>query len=212
MRSIAFTATSARQWAKLSPDIRSRIDKRLTEFAETGHGDVKRPKGRNGMRLRVGDWRVIFYEDQGAIIVAAVGHRRDIYDREADMGVRFQKTPRGEVAILPRKEYELLVAKASEADEDVGTARIVARAKKEIAGGGPLLPKDVVDRMANGENPMRVLREWRGETQMYLASKTDLSQGHISDIENGRRVGTVAALRLIANVLSVPLDLLVQAD
>jgi DNA-binding XRE family transcriptional regulator len=128
------------------------------------------------------------------------------------MGVRFQKTPRGEVAILPRKEYELLVAKASEADEDAGTARIVARAKKEIAGGGPLLPKDVVDRMANGENPVRVLREWRGETQMYLASKTDLSQGYISDIENGRRVGTVAALRLIANVLSVPLDLLVQAD
>jgi len=29
------------------------------------------------------------------------------------MGVRFQKTARGEVAILPRKEYERLVAKAS---------------------------------------------------------------------------------------------------
>jgi hypothetical protein len=68
------------------------------------------------------------------------------------MSVRFQKTPRGEVAILPRKDYELLVAKASEADEDAGTARIVARARKEIAGGGPLLPKDVVDRLANGEN------------------------------------------------------------
>ena len=36
------------------------------------------------------------------------------------MSVRFQKTPRGELAILPRKEYELLVAKASEADEDAG--------------------------------------------------------------------------------------------
>jgi mRNA interferase RelE/StbE len=54
--------------------------KRLREFATTGHGDTKRLKGRDGMRLRVGDWRVIFYEDQGAIIVAAVGHRRDIYD------------------------------------------------------------------------------------------------------------------------------------
>jgi mRNA interferase RelE/StbE len=80
MRPIAFTATSARQWAKLSPDIRSRIDRRLMEFALTGHGDVKRLKGRDGMRFRVGDWRVIFYEDRGAIIVAAVGHRRDIYD------------------------------------------------------------------------------------------------------------------------------------
>ena len=72
------------------------------------------------------------------------------------MSVRFQKTPRGEVAILPRKDYELLVARASEADEDVGTARIVARARQEIASGVPLLPKDIVDRMANGENPVRV--------------------------------------------------------
>jgi hypothetical protein len=132
------------------------------------------------------------------------------------MSVRFQKTPRGEVAILPRKDYELLVAKAAEADEDAGTARIVARARKEIAGGGALLPKDVVDRMANGENPVRVLREWRdkdwpdGMTQMHLSFKTDLSQSYISDIETGRRTGTAAALRLIANALDVPLDILVQ--
>ena len=126
------------------------------------------------------------------------------------MSVRFQKTPRGEVAILPRKDYELLVAKASEADEDAGTARIVARARKEIAAGSPLLPKDVVDRIANGENPVRVFREWRDITQMYLSFKTNLSQGHISDIENGRRTGTAATLRLIANVLKVPLDMLVE--
>ena len=126
------------------------------------------------------------------------------------MTVRFQKTPRGEVAILPKKDYELLVAKASEADEDAGSARIVAQARKDVAGGGPLLPKDVVDRMAKGENPVRVLREWRDITQMHLSFKTNLSQGHISDIENGRRTGTAAALRLIANVLEVPLDLLVQ--
>ena len=132
------------------------------------------------------------------------------------MSVRFQKTPRGEVAILPRKDYELLVAKAAEADEDAGTARIVARARKEMAAGAPLLPKDVVDRIANGENAVRVLREWRDRdwpdrmTQMYLSFKTDLSQSYISDIETGRRTGTAAALRLIANALDVPLDLLVQ--
>src|SRR6266516_4330935 len=125
------------------------------------------------------------------------------------MSVRYQKTPRGEVAILPKKEYELLVAKAAEADEDTGTARVVARARKEIASGGPLLPKDIVDRLADGENAVRVLREWRDITQMYLSFKTNLSQGYISDIENGRRTGTTAALRLVANVLRVPLDLLV---
>jgi transcriptional regulator with XRE-family HTH domain len=65
-----------------------------------------------------------------------------------------------------------------------------------------------VDRLANGQNPVRILREWRDITQMHLSFKTNLSQGYISDIENGR-LGTVAALRLIANVLDVPLDLLV---
>jgi mRNA interferase RelE/StbE len=80
MKPVSFTATSARQWAKLSPDVRRRIDKRLMEFAESGQGDVKRLKGRDGMRLRVGDWRVIFYEEQETIVVAAVGHRREVYD------------------------------------------------------------------------------------------------------------------------------------
>jgi ribosome-binding protein aMBF1 (putative translation factor) len=124
------------------------------------------------------------------------------------MNVRFQKTPKGEIAILPRKDYEALVAKAAEADEDAGTARLVARARKDIASGTPLLPKDVADRLANGENPVRVLREWRGHTQMNLAFKTNISQGHISDIESGRRTGTSSTLRRIANVLNVPLDLL----
>src|SRR5262245_3166689 len=125
------------------------------------------------------------------------------------MNVRFQKTPKGEVAILPRKDYEALVVRAAEADEDVGTARLVARARREIAGGSPVLPKSVVDRLTEGENPVRVLREWRDMTQLYLSFKTNISQSHISDIENGRRVGTLAALRAIATALNVPLDLLV---
>ncbi len=63
------------------------------------------------------------------------------------MNVRFKKTGKGEVAILPRKEYEVLAAKAAEADEDIGTARLVARARKAIAAGTPLIPKTVIDRM-----------------------------------------------------------------
>ena len=126
------------------------------------------------------------------------------------MNVRFQKTARGEFAILPRKDYEALVAKASEADEDRGTARLVALARDAVAAGAPLLPKQVVDRLAKGDNRVRVLREWRDKPQEYISFKTGLSQGYISDLETGRRNGTTAALRLIADVLKVPLDLLAQ--
>ena len=125
------------------------------------------------------------------------------------MNVRFKKTDKGEVAILPRKDYEALAAKAAEADEDSGTARLVARTRKEIAAGAPLIPKPIVDRIAKGENALRVLREWRDVTQLYLSSQTAIGQGYISDLETGRRKGTTAALKKIAAVLNVPLDLLV---
>jgi mRNA interferase RelE/StbE len=52
----------------------------LAAFAETGTGDVKTLKGVAGMRLRAGDWRVLFTIEADTITIHAVGHRRDIYD------------------------------------------------------------------------------------------------------------------------------------
>lgn len=80
MKAIAYTGVAARQRAKLNAQVRVRIDGKLEAYARNGLGDVKRLTGREGARLRVGDWRVIFYEEGGTIIVAAVGHRREIYD------------------------------------------------------------------------------------------------------------------------------------
>jgi hypothetical protein len=111
-------------------------------------------------------------------------------------------TSKGEIAILPRKEYEALAAKAHEADEDFGTARLIARA------GMPLILKEGFDRIARGENALRALREWRGKTQLYIAHKTNIGQGYTSDLESGRRKGTTTALKKIAGVLKLPLDLI----
>ena len=76
---IAFTATATRQWLELSSDVRQRLDAKLQTFAQTGQGDVKRLKGRDESRLRVGDWRIIFYCEGNTVVVVAVGHRREIY-------------------------------------------------------------------------------------------------------------------------------------
>jgi mRNA interferase RelE/StbE len=80
MKQIAFTTAALRQWRKLSPGVRDQIGDKLNAFAETGTGDIKRLKGREGMRLRAGDWRVIFTAEEGIVTVHAVGHRREIYD------------------------------------------------------------------------------------------------------------------------------------
>ena len=80
MKEIAFTSAAVRQWRKLTVATRAQIDLKLKAFAETGVGDVKALKGAAGMRLRAGDWRVLFTIKGNTITIHAVGNRRDIYD------------------------------------------------------------------------------------------------------------------------------------
>jgi|SRR5437588_5680096 len=125
------------------------------------------------------------------------------------MKVRFKTTRDGEVAIVPRGEYERLKNLAREAEEDAGTARLIARAKQDVVNGAPLLPKEVADRLANGENPIRVLREFREYTQAELVAALQVTQGYLSDLETGKRKGPMELHRKIARALGVPLELLV---
>jgi DNA-binding XRE family transcriptional regulator len=124
------------------------------------------------------------------------------------MKVKFKATADGEVAIVPRAEYERLKALEQEAEEDLGTARLIARAKREVADGVPVLPKSVVDRLANGENPIRVLRQFRKETQAELALAVGIAQNYLSDLETGNRKGPLELHQKIARFLGIPLDLL----
>jgi mRNA interferase RelE/StbE len=80
MGQVVFSAAATRQWLKLPQQLRDRIGRKLDAFAATGQGDVKKLKGQQGARLRVRDWRVIFYEEGEMVVVVAVGHRREIYD------------------------------------------------------------------------------------------------------------------------------------
>jgi DNA-binding XRE family transcriptional regulator len=124
------------------------------------------------------------------------------------MTVKFTKTAKGEVAIMPRAEYEQLIERAREAEEDAGVARLIARAKKEVASGKPLLPKNVVDRLAKGENPIRVLREFRELSQVELAAAVGIAQGYLSDLESEKRKGPLELHQKVARALGVPLELL----
>ena len=121
------------------------------------------------------------------------------------MNVQFKKTSKGEVAIMPRKEYEAL----NEAFEDAGTARISDRARKEIAAGAPAVPHDRC--RAHQQRRQRRARRARVEEHHTDAARSQeqLGQGYISDLESGRRKGTTAAMKRIAAALGVPLDLLV---
>jgi mRNA interferase RelE/StbE len=63
VKTIIFIPKAAKQLDNLPQDIRIAVEVSLDRYAITGIGDVKKLSGRNGYRMRVGDYRVIFDED-----------------------------------------------------------------------------------------------------------------------------------------------------
>src|ERR1700737_3790469 len=126
--------------------------------------------------------------------------------------VQFIHTPDGgDLAVLPRIDYDRLVARAAEAQEDAAASRIVRSSTRAIKEGREVvLPKAVADRLANGDNAVRVIREWRGMIQGELAVAAGISQNYLSEIETGRRKGPAGLQKKFARALGVPMDLLIE--
>ncbi len=103
---------------------------------------------------------------------------------------------------IPRAEYDRLVAD-SEMQADLA-AYDAARAE-----AGEAMPLAVFSRIISGENPVKVIREWRGLTQAELARRADLHRVQLHDIEMGRSRGSVDTLKAIAVALDVGMDDLV---
>lgn len=71
-----------KQLDKLRDDAADRILLRLVELeAQPRPPDVKRLKGREAWRIRVGDYRVIYEIRDRAlqVVVITIGHRREVY-------------------------------------------------------------------------------------------------------------------------------------
>ena len=81
MREIEWTETALDDMADLDKEIARRIKRSVERFAESGVGDVKRLQGiePSEYRLRVGDYRVRFHQDDDIIFVLRVRNRREAY-------------------------------------------------------------------------------------------------------------------------------------
>lgn len=86
-------------------------------------------------------------------------------------------------------------------------ARLEAIGKE--AALADFLPIELADRLFAGEAPVRVWREHRGLTLRALAEKADVAPSDLSEIENGQKPGSVAALVRLARALGVTVEDLV---
>jgi len=82
MFELIWTETASRQLEKLQNLISSRIIKKVSELSQNPFSkEIKRLKGEQAFRLRIGDYRVIFDIDikNRVIVILRLGHRKNIY-------------------------------------------------------------------------------------------------------------------------------------
>jgi DNA-binding Xre family transcriptional regulator len=80
---------------------------------------------------------------------------------------------------------------------------------EDAVSGEERIPGPIVERLASGEAPVRVWREYRGRSLRALARETNISSALLSEIENGKKEGSLKTLSALARALGVDLDDLV---
>lgn len=82
MKQITYTRTALKTLRRMPANVSARIIAKVEEYAADPAAlanNVKALKGREGIRLRVGDWRVIM--DDGVVLaVLEIGPRGGIYE------------------------------------------------------------------------------------------------------------------------------------
>ncbi len=105
-----------------------------------------------------------------------------------------------DVVIVPRARFDEI----EEMLEDRAAEASFHRTRNEES-----FPAEIAGRLMDGDNPVRVFREYRGLKAAALAERVGKSRSYISEIETGKKPGSVAVLRQIADALGVDLENLV---
>jgi len=123
------------------------------------------------------------------------------------MGIQKVVTPGGErLVMMSEDDYEDLLDRVDEAAAVVAIDRVE---EKRAVGEEELLPSEFVDRLLDGANKVLAWREYRGMSAKELAEKAGITQAYLSQIESGKRDGTVGTMKKIAVALRITIDDLV---
>jgi hypothetical protein len=87
-----------------------------------------------------------------------------------------------------------LERRLEQAEEENDRLELRLAKVEDALSGGERIPAVIVDRLADSEAPVRVWREHRGLSLRGLAEKAGISAAMLSEIENGKKEGSVHTL------------------
>jgi len=110
--------------------------------------------------------------------------------------------------LLSRKDWKAVV-EALEDAQDRGAVR--ASVARRWAGKDDGLPVELYRRLLVCAHPIRVWRTQRKMSLTALAARATVARAYLSEIETGKKPGSVSALQKIARALAVDLNELAPA-
>jgi DNA-binding XRE family transcriptional regulator len=116
--------------------------------------------------------------------------------------VQFIEIDGRKMAVLPVEDYERLM----DAVDDEADVAAAERAEKRRSAGEEYVPMDMVERLVEGENALRVWREYRQLSIGVLANVSGINKSTISLLENDKAYGRPATWRALADALRVTVD------
>ena len=112
------------------------------------------------------------------------------------------------MAVLPIEQYRELID-AIEDQADIAAAESSDRRRAE---GEEYVPSSMVSRLIDGENALRVWREYREISLSALAEMSGINKSTVSLLENGKAYGRPATWRALADALKVTVDDILPLD
>lgn len=78
------------------------------------------------------------------------------------------------------------------------------------AGASHALPNEIIESITiNKENAIKAIRKYRSMTQKDLAAAAGISRPYLTEIETGKKDGSIRALKSIAGALNVSIEALI---
>jgi antitoxin component HigA of HigAB toxin-antitoxin module len=106
---------------------------------------------------------------------------------------------------LSRADFEALTSLVEDAAD---LADIEAVKAKIAAGQTQTFPFELAERLLDGVHPVKVFREYRGLGLRQLAGAAGVSASYLSEVETGKKIGSLEFMKKISAALDVSLDLL----
>lgn len=117
---------------------------------------------------------------------------------------------KADTVTMTRAEYEALIERIEDAQDLAAAAAENTRVR--MLGQHAYddhLPIELVNRLLDGESPLRVWREHRGIGLRELAKTAEIGAAYLSEIETGKKPGSLDAMAKVARALKISLDDLV---